>query len=103
VAIPAIRVNTDGSNSRILYSARGTAAGGSALSRSGLAWTDQGRSILFMDGIDGGQRLLRIPAEGGVPEFTGLVMGNSDIILDVSPDGTRLALSPGEPVICTLG
>lgn len=96
-----IRVNTDGSDYRVLYSAKGNAAGGSALSRSGLAWTDQGRAIFIMDGNTAGQRLLRISADGGAPEFTGLIMAGGDVIFDVSPDGTRLALSPGEPILST--
>jgi serine/threonine protein kinase/WD40 repeat protein len=96
-----VRVNTDGTDYRVLYSARGDLAGGSALSRSGLAWTDQGRALLFMDGNNSGQRLLRISADGGEPAFTGLMMGDADVIFDVSPDGTRLALSPGAPIIST--
>lgn len=94
-----VRINTDGSGYRLLYSAQGNAAGGSALSRSGLAWTDRGNALLFLEGSPAGQRLLRISADGGTPEFTGLVMGGGDVIMDVSPDGTRLALSPGEPIL----
>ena len=96
-----IRINTDGTDYRVLYSARGDAAGGSALSRSGLAWTDEGRSILFMDGNQSGQRLLRVSSDGRDLAFTGLMTGGADIIFDVSPDGRRLALSPGAPLIFT--
>jgi hypothetical protein len=85
----------------VLYSARGDAAGGSALSRSGLAWTDQGQAILFMDGNKSGQRLLRISSDGGELAFTGLMTGGADVIFDVSPDGRRLAISPGAPLLFT--
>lgn len=94
-----VRVNTDGSDYRLRYSARGNATGGSALSRRGLAWTDQGNALRFLEGASTGQRLLRLAASGGKPEFTGLTLGGGDVIRDVSPESTRLALSPGEPTV----
>lgn len=97
-----IRINTDGSGYQLLYSAKGNAAGGAALSRSGLAWADHGKALLFLEGSSTGQRLMRLAATGGTPEFMGLTMGSGDVIFDVSPDGTRLALSPGEPILSSL-
>jgi hypothetical protein len=85
-----VRVGTDGKDSQLLYSA----AEGSSLSRSGLAWTKDGRSILFVIHGPTGPRLMRIPAEGGVPEFTGLTIGNADAMFDLHPDG-RIAFFAG--------
>jgi dipeptidyl aminopeptidase/acylaminoacyl peptidase len=94
-----VRVGVDGSGYRILYSAEGRGAAGSALSRSGLAWTNDGRSILFMDANKTGQRLLQVSADGDKPEFTGLVIRDifSDVIFDLSPDGRTLAVHSWDP------
>jgi hypothetical protein len=55
-----------------------------------------------MDADKTGQRLLRISADGGKPEFTGLVIGDIDAVFDLSPDGRTLAFhSPGVPTIST--
>jgi hypothetical protein len=94
-----ITVTVDGRDYRELYAIpydyRNT-----GLSRSGLGWTADGRSVLFMDSDRAGQRLLRIPVEGGLPEFTGIVMRvATDVMFDVSPDGARLAFSPGAPTV----
>ena len=42
-----------------------------------------------------GQRVMRVTASGGKPEFTGLSIGNviGNDTLDVSPDGTRLVFA----------
>jgi sugar lactone lactonase YvrE len=95
-----VRVGVDGAGYRVLYSAEGSGVGGAALSRSGLAWTKDGRSILFMDSDKTGQRLLRIAADGGKPEFTGLTIGEIDAVFDLTPDGGTLAFhSPRAPTI----
>jgi Tol biopolymer transport system component len=92
-----IRVGVDGAFKEI-YTADATS--GFTPSRSGLAWTKDGRSLLFMNEGKSEQRLMRISADGGKPDFTGLTIGSADAILDLSPDGRRIVFfSPGAPVI----
>ena len=61
-----------------------------------LAWTKDGRSILFavnLDGnVNGNYQIMRIGVDGGSPSFTGVnVKGLSTFGL--SPDGSRIAFS----------
>jgi Tol biopolymer transport system component len=81
-----MRIGTDGTGAKELLS---------AIPRNlrALAWTSDGRGILFgQDGGNGFWRLMRIPAEGGQPEFTGIrAEGLRDIA--VSPDGSKIAYS----------
>lgn len=58
-----------------------------------LKWTPDGRSILFAERSNGTIRLMRIPAEGGTAEFTGISAGLRALNFDLSPDGSRLAYS----------
>jgi hypothetical protein len=58
-----------------------------------LAWTSDGDGILFgQEDGKGLSRIMRIPAEGGQPEFTGIsaaALAN----FGLSPDGTKIAYS----------
>jgi Tol biopolymer transport system component len=80
------RIGVDGSAYREIYS---------GISRGQPAWTRDGRSILFVqpEGRNSAVgRMMRIPAEGGQPEFTGIrAEGLQDI--DLSPDGSKIAYS----------
>lgn len=66
-----------------------------------LAWTPDGRHILFGTGTTGQERrfaLWRISAEGGEPQELGLSMeGLSLYGLSVHPDGRRIAFTAGVP------
>jgi Tol biopolymer transport system component len=56
-----------------------------------LGWTPDGRAILFHDFPPGSvNKLMRVPVEGGDPEFTGLELGGG---FSLSPDGTRIAFT----------
>jgi Tol biopolymer transport system component len=58
-----------------------------------LAWTKDGRSILFATSSDRRNwQIMRIAVEGGEPEFTGLKCGELSTF-NVSPDGSRIAFS----------
>jgi Tol biopolymer transport system component len=94
-----IRVGVDGSGYRIIYSAE-VSPNGSTPSQSGLAWTKDGHSILFMDEGKSEQRLMRISADGGKTEFTGLTIGNTDAIFDLNRDGSQIVFySPNTPKV----
>ncbi|MBZ5633717.1 MAG: tetratricopeptide repeat protein [Acidobacteriia bacterium] len=75
-------IGVDGSNLRELYTADFN------MSFTHLAWTRDGRTILFEHQED--RRVMRIPAEGGTPEFTGIET-ESMLNMDVSPSGSSLA------------
>jgi Tol biopolymer transport system component len=97
-----IRVGIDGSGFREIYSAESGGAGRAEISRSGLVWSRDGRSILFMNwDSNKSQRLMRIAAEGsGKAEFTGLEIPSTDEIFDLSPDGKRIVFfSPRAPIL----
>ena len=67
-----------------------------AVTREGLAWTPDGRYLLFARSASPTQaELMRIPAEGGAPESTGL-SGRGLSLLSIHPDGSRLAYSLGQ-------
>ena len=67
-----------------------------AVTREGLAWTSDGRYLLFARSASPTQaELMRIPAEGGTPESTGL-SGRGLSLLSVHPDGSRLANTLGQ-------
>lgn len=55
-------------------------------------WTSDGRAILFAEWREPVSRIMRVPAEGGTPLFTGLEDADLNSI-DPSPDGQRLAFS----------
>jgi Tol biopolymer transport system component len=61
--------------------------------RPQLQWTRDGRSILFTRLMESGWQLMRIPAAGGTPEFTGL-SGKGDLTnIDLNADGSRIAFN----------
>jgi Tol biopolymer transport system component len=82
-------VNVDGTGYREIYASyRSTDA------FDKLAWTKDGRSILFADEVDRNSfRIMRIGIDGGKPEFTGLAVKDLRFF-DVSPDGSRIAFQP---------
>ena len=88
------RIDVDGTGYRELYVGRG---GGR---RDGkLAWTKDGRSILFgKRGNTDDWQIMKISADGGKEQFTGLrVKGLQSISL--SPDGSRLAFDGSAPSV----
>lgn len=85
------RIAADGSGYRDLYV-------GPATGQGNLAWTADGRGILFDQPHDDKFRILRLPAEGGAPEFTGVELPSRIQNLDVSPDGSRIAFSSARTV-----
>jgi Tol biopolymer transport system component len=89
------RVRVDGSDLRDLYTPEPETEqdvfGGGPM----LTWTRDGRSILF--GVDTRDwRLMRIAADGGQPEFTGLLTTGLRHDIAISPDGARAAFSHGK-------
>ena len=56
-----------------------------------LDWTRDGRYILFPQRNGTGSRIMRVPAGGGQPEFTGIATNDPIQQFDLSPDGSRLA------------
>jgi len=80
------RIDVDGSNYRELVS---------GVTNGQPAWTRDGRFILFVqpEGKNSAVgRMMRIPADGGQPEFTGIsAQGLQD--LDLSQDGSKIAYS----------
>jgi Tol biopolymer transport system component len=62
-----------------------------------LTWSRDGRSIFFVMRTDGDKdRVMRVSADGGQPEFTGVeVDGLNDF--DLSPDGERIASGTVRP------
>jgi Tol biopolymer transport system component len=83
-------VGVDGTGYREIY-------GGfpAANNNDKVAWSKDGRSILFAANPKPGSRdwrIMRIGIEGGTPEFTGLLVKDLSTF-DLSPDGTRIAFS----------
>lgn len=72
-------MNADGTGAKVLSEALEL--------RGGLAWTPDGESIVVAANHDGGPRLFRIPANGGVPT---LLVGEYSINPVWSPDGQFL-------------
>jgi Tol biopolymer transport system component len=63
--------------------------------RPQLAWTRDGRAILFTRWSSAQDwQLLRIPAGGGTPDYTGLT-GRGTPGINLNPDGTRIAFNDG--------
>jgi Tol biopolymer transport system component len=67
-----------------------------SIAREGLAWTADGKFLLFAQ-AQGPERneLFRVPAAGGVPESTGLAARGLSLI-SPHPDGTHLAYTVGQ-------
>ncbi len=62
-----------------------------------VAWTPDGRHLLFSKGRYPKLELWRISAEGGVPQRLGLAMDGLGFLgLSVHPDGRRLAFNAGK-------
>jgi Tol biopolymer transport system component len=80
------RIAVDGSGYRELYS---------GVDPRALAWTRDGRSILFIKGDE--SQIMRIPAEGGQPESTGI---SAPFLraFDLSPNGSRIAYGVESPL-----
>ena len=58
-----------------------------------LAWTPDGRSIIFAKNDGSGSSLWRISADGGDPQNLGITTTNPVSGICVHPDGKRLAFS----------
>jgi Tol biopolymer transport system component len=82
---------TDGSDVRDLYASSRDIFGGGPM----LAWTKDGRSILFAQGERDWQ-LMRIPGVGGQPELAGLTTTGLRHDLALNPDGSRIAFGHGK-------
>ena len=65
-------------------------------SLASVAWTPDGRQLLFLRGSKQSSDLWRIPAEGGQPQKIG-PLPKGALGLRVHPDGQRLAFTAGEP------
>jgi Tol biopolymer transport system component len=62
-----------------------------AVAREGLAWTPDGRYLLFVTGDE----LFRVTAEGGEPQSTGLSAKGLSLITP-HPDGSGVAYTVGQ-------
>jgi Tol biopolymer transport system component len=85
-------IDPDGSNYRELY----TSALVPTSHLRELAWSKDSRAILFVQPSPVSQdnwRIMRIPAEGGAPEFTGVEVAGQVLSMDQSPDGSRIAFT----------
>jgi Tol biopolymer transport system component len=78
-------IDADGSNFRELYSPAFTTV------FTHLAWSKDGRAILFK--LQDKPQVMRISAQGGTPEPTGIEVTDSMMNMDISPAGSRLAYS----------
>jgi len=86
------RVNVDGTGNREIFSMAQKDEGGP------IALTKDGRWIVFEESHYDKWRLMRLPVEGGKPEFTGLELETRNQNLDLSPDGSRIAFSNNKGV-----
>ena len=78
------RIGVDGTDMRTIYTGKFTAYPGS------YTWTRDGRAILFGQPSENSVRIMRVSAEGGQPEFTG-ISGDRLQTFDLSPDGSHIA------------
>jgi Tol biopolymer transport system component len=86
------RVQTDGGNYREILSPFPSISFQAALK---LAWTPDGKAILFAIPVPGSPRdfqIMRIGVNGGKPEYTGLTV-RALSAFDASPIGSRIAFS----------
>jgi Tol biopolymer transport system component len=84
------RVDANGSNYQELHKA----SFAESPRRPGFSWTRDSKGILFLAlGKTAGElRIMRLPTDGGSPEFTG-VEAQGLIYFDLNADGTRIAYS----------
>jgi Tol biopolymer transport system component len=70
-----------------------------AFALDGVAWTPDGRYLLFVKRSLKGRphSVWRIPAAGGVPQPLDLPMDGLNVGLRIHPDGRRVAFTSGEP------
>jgi len=89
------RAAVDGSDYRELYT---TTSSGVQIDH--LAWTKDGRGILFGIQQDDKWKIMRIPADGGNPEEAGFDVKDAGNLqnISLSPDGRRLGFSAVKPV-----
>jgi dipeptidyl aminopeptidase/acylaminoacyl peptidase len=55
-----------------------------------LEWTRDGGALLFEARNENGWKLMRVPVNGGTPEFTGIEAKGRLLSVDLSPDGSQL-------------
>ena len=67
-----------------------------------LAWTTDGQTILFTQQSGTKTQIMRIPSQGGTPEFTGIEAEGWIGDMDVSPDGARIAYSAATGAVSEL-
>ena len=84
------RVAADGGGYREIYDLPWLPANASG----NVTWTQDGKNILFDRMADENTlQIMRFPADGGTPQFTGLEITGRLQNLDLSPDGSRIAFS----------
>jgi Tol biopolymer transport system component len=88
------RVSVDGTEYRELVN-------GAAGFYIGVAWAPDSRGVLFSRRVGNSNdwQVMRIPAEGGTPVFTGLAARDQErLLIKLNHDGSRLAFSSTETV-----
>ena len=92
---PAVRAADSGSDAQF-QQALDLKAKGEGIAREGLAWTPDGRYLLFVK-TSGPNRseLFRVPAGGGRPETTDISERGLSL-LSVHPDGTHITYTVGQ-------
>jgi Tol biopolymer transport system component len=79
-------VNVDGTDSREVRLPTAAFFG------PGPIWTPDGRAILYGAVESGSTRIMRMPAEGGEPAFTGVELPGIVLDLSLNRDGSRMAV-----------
>ncbi len=89
------RAAVDGSNYQEVFSAPAA-----DLRQGNLEWTKDSRGILFDIRKEGDPvwRIIRVPSEGGMPEFTGFESVDAMQSFELSPDGSHISLSRAKRV-----
>jgi hypothetical protein len=80
----------DGSSLREIYSHEATEEFGAF---DVLDWTQDGRALLFEVRKNHAWKLMRLPLNGGAPEFTGIEAKGRLQSVDLSPDGSQVVYS----------
>jgi hypothetical protein len=94
------RVGFDGSDFRRLHT---IATSDVPSQTNSILWTTGGKAIQFkaLGKTADSWQIMRLPADGGNPEFTGLEV-NGLLWFDLNPDGSRMAFSHREPIASEL-